>query len=286
MQIRQHLLQYAYLMRLDKPIGILLLLWPTLWALFLAGNGHPALKNILIFMLGVVIMRSAGCVLNDYLDRNIDCHVARTRDRPLAAGKVKPYEAIILLFFLALGAFILVLFCNPLTLGLAFIGAAIVSIYPTLKRITYLPQVGLGLAFTWGVPMAFAAETGTVPLSAWFLFLTGTIWPIIYDTMYAMVDREDDKKIGVKSTALLFADMDTLIIALLQVLFIVLLIIVGLMFQLHSAYYMALVMVSLFFIYQQWLIRKRENKNCFNAFLNNNWVGLTIYLGILLSFSQ
>ena len=262
----------------------MLLLWPTLWALWLASDGYPDGQIFIIFVAGVFIMRSAGCVLNDLADRNFDAHVQRTRQRPLASGQVSVAEALILAGFLILGAFLLVLLCNKLTIALSFVGAMLAAIYPLLKRITHLPQFGLGMAFTWGVPMAFAAETDAVNTAAWFLFLTGMLWPIIYDTMYAMVDRDDDLKIGVKSTAILFNAMDKLIIGLLQALFIVMLVIVGMMFQLHAVYYASLFLVVCLFAYQQWLIKDRIPQKCFKAFQNNNWVGVAIFAGIFLSY--
>ncbi|SRR5579883_2083021 len=286
MLIYERLKQYALLMRLHKPIGMLLLLWPTLWALWLASGGHPNTKILLVFVVGVVLMRSAGCVLNDIADRHVDGHVRRTRNRPLAARKVSLKEAMMLVAGLSAVAFLLVLVCNALTIMLAFVAVALIFIYPLMKRFTHLPQVGLGAAFSWGVPMAFAAETGAIGVSAWFLFITSVIWPVIYDTMYAMADREDDRKIGVKSTAILFDQMDKFVIGLMQVLFIILLVIVGLMFELNSIYYLCLVPASLLFVYQQWLIKDRNEQKCFRAFLNNNWVGLIIFVGILLSYLQ
>lgn len=286
MLIRERLPQYARLMRLNRPIGVFLLLWPTLWALWLASDGRPNYTILFVFVLGVFLMRSAGCVVNDVADRNFDGRVKRTRERPLASGKVTTLEALILAALLSLMAFSLVLLCNPLTIGLSFIGAALTAIYPLMKRYTSLPQFGLGLAFTWGIPMAFAAQTGVLDLAAWFLFLTGIIWPVIYDTMYAMVDKNDDLKIGVKSTAILFDAMDKLIIGLLQILFIAMLIIVGLMFNLKSYYYLCLIAVACLFLYQQWLIKDRDPQKCFHAFLNNNWVGFAIFMGILSSYLQ
>ncbi|VVC76664.1 4-hydroxybenzoate octaprenyltransferase [Aquicella siphonis] len=286
MLIRERLSQYAYLMRLDRPIGILLLLWPTLWALWLAAGGRPNGKILLIFVLGVILTRSAGCVLNDFADRHVDCHVRRTRARPLASGKVTVYEAILIAGILCLGALLLVLQCNLLTIVLAFVGAGWMLIYPYLKRVTHLPQLGLGIAFSWGVPMAFAAETGMVDISAWILFIISAIWPVIYDTMYAMIDREDDLNIGVKSSAILFSAMDTMVIGLLQALFVLMLVIVGLIFDLRSVYYLSAPLVTVLFAYQQWLIRNRDPKQCFQAFLNNNWVGLVIFGGIFLSYLQ
>lgn len=286
MLIRERLPQYALLMRWDKPIGVLLLLWPTLWALWLAGSGEPNLKILIVFCTGVFLMRSAGCVVNDFADRNIDLGVKRTQHRPLATGNVDPKEALIIIGLLSLLAFLLVLNCNFLTVLLAFAGAFITLVYPLMKRFTHLPQLGLGIAFAWGVPMAFAAEKNALNVYTWFLFLTSAIWPIIYDTMYAMVDRSDDMKIGVKSTAILFNTMDKLIIGLLQILFLVMLIIVGLMFHLHSAYYTCLSFVGILFVYQQWLIKDRNPDKCFQAFLNNNYVGFAIFVGIMSSYLQ
>ncbi|MBV9576755.1 MAG: 4-hydroxybenzoate octaprenyltransferase [Gammaproteobacteria bacterium] len=286
MLIRQRLLQYSYLMRLDKPIGILLLLWPTLWALWLAAQGKPDRKVLCIFITGVVLMRSAGCVINDLTDRHIDGFVQRTHQRPLPSGSVTPKEALVLAAILLMLAFLLVLLTNHFTIQLAFVGAILTLIYPMMKRFTYLPQCGLGLAFSWGMPMAFAAQRDSVTFSAWFLFFTGLIWPIIYDTLYAMVDREDDLKINVKSTAILFNTKDKFIIACLQLIFLIMLVIVGMLFQLHQIYYFSLLIVFLLFIYQQWLIKKREPQQCFQAFLNNNYVGFVIFCGICLSYLQ
>jgi 4-hydroxybenzoate polyprenyltransferase len=271
-------------MRLDKPIGVLLLLWPTLWALWLARAGQPHGYVLMIFVLGVILMRSAGCILNDIADRHVDGHIQRTVHRPLPAGQVSVKEACVLASLLMLAAFFLVLFCNRLTLLLAFIGAGLTLVYPFMKRFTHLPQVGLGMAFSWGVPMAFAAEKGSVSLSAWFVFLTGMIWPVIYDTMYAMVDRNDDLKIGVKSTAILFNRMDKFVIGLLQLLFIILLISVGLIFELPPVYDLSVFIAAGLFLYQQWLIKDRDLERCFKAFLNNNWVGAVIFAGIVLSY--
>lgn len=286
MLIPERLQQYAYLMRLNKPIGILLLLWPTLWALWLASNGAPDKTIVLVFVAGVILMRSAGCVINDFADRYFDGHVQRTRQRPLVTGKVSGKEALLLAAVLSLAAFLLVLRCNRLTIELAFVGLGLAVLYPSLKRYTHLPQLGLGAAFAWGVPMAFAAETGAIPLGGWFLFLTCVLWPVIYDTLYAMVDRVDDRKIGIKSTAILFGTMDRLIIALLQLLFVIMLVIIGLMFRLHQIYFFSLILVVMLFAYQQWLIKVDNTERYFSAFLNNNWVGLVIFVGILASYLQ
>lgn len=284
MQQTRALPPFIYLMRLDKPIGILLLLWPTLWALWLASAGHPNLLNLFIFITGVIVMRSAGCVINDIADRHVDGHVERTRMRPLASGRMSVLSAGLWFTGLMFLAFLLVLLCNTETIELAFIGAALAMFYPLMKRFTYLPQMGLGVAFSWGVPMAFAAETNTVSGAGWFLFAACAVWPVIYDTMYAMVDRDDDKKIGVKSTAILFNQYDKKIIAMLQGLFVVMLICIGILFDLKPVYFSALGLVVLLFVYQQWLIKDRERTLCFRAFLNNNWVGLIVFLGILMSY--
>lgn len=284
MLIRQQLPQYAALMRLDRPIGILLLLWPTLWALWLANLGHPNLKILSIFMIGVILMRSAGCIINDVADRHLDKYVRRCKDRPLAAGKVTKKEALFLFFLLTMSAFFLVLNTNILTIELAFLALVFAILYPFLKRLTHLPQLGLGLAFSSSVPMAFAASVNEVTLGGWFLFLTSAVWPLIYDTMYAMVDREDDLKVGVKSAAILFDDMDRIMIALLQLLFLTMLIIIGLMFRLRAVYYFGLIIVGILFCYQQWLIKDRNPSNCMQAFTNNNLVGMSIFLGIFCSY--
>jgi len=284
-QVNERLSYYSHLMRLHKPVGTLLLLWPTLWALWLATSGHPNQTILVIFILGVFLMRSAGCVANDIADRHIDGYVARTQERPLAKKLVSVKEAVLLAGSLLAAAFGLVLFCNSLTIELAFIGVGLALFYPLMKRFTYMPQLGLGVAFAWSIPMAFAAETNEIPLAAWFLFLTVTIWPIIYDTMYAMVDREDDSKIGVKSTAILFADMDRLIIGLLQILFVLMMVALGLMFRLHLIYYISLGVVACMFIYQQWLISTRDTRQYFKAFLNNQWVGCVIFVAIVLSYT-
>lgn len=272
---------YGQLLRLNKPIGTLLLLWPTLWALWLAGNGRPSFKNVIIFITGVFLMRSAGCAINDFADRKIDGFVKRTKERPLAAGRLLPYEALLLAASLALSAFCLVLLCNIFTILLSFGGVVLAACYPFLKRITHLPQLGLGIAFSWGIPMAFAAEQNHISFSAWFLFAAAVLWPIIYDSLYAMTDRLDDLKIGVKSTAILFGEADRLIIALLQIVFSFLLVVVGLLFHLHLVYYCALVGVGGLFCYQQWLIKDHLPERYFAAFINNQWIGLLIFLGII-----
>ena len=277
---------YALLIRLDKPIGILLLLWPTLWALWLAGHGHPNSQIVAIFIAGVVLMRSAGCAVNDFADQHVDLHVARTHTRVLASGRIKSREALAIAAMLALIAFLLVLFCNPLTIALSFIGALLAITYPFLKRITHLPQIGLGFSFAWGVPMAFAAEHNTIPPNAWLVFAIAVLWPIIYDTMYAMTDRIDDKKIGVKSTAILLGDRDVLVLVLLQFIMMLLLVMMGFLFHLHTIYFISLIVVVVLFSYQFLLIRNRDPAACFKAFLNNHWVGFTIFIGLFLSYLQ
>jgi 4-hydroxybenzoate polyprenyltransferase len=277
-------LNYALLMRFDRPIGIYLLLWPALWALWIAGQGQPSLKNTFIFIMGVILMRAAGCVINDFADRNIDPFVKRTEHRPIATGAVSSQEAIVLFLMLGLLAFVLVLFTNWLTFGLSFAALFLAVIYPFTKRYTYMPQAFLGLAFGWAVPMAFAAETGSVPLVAW-LILTGTVlWATAYDTMYAMVDRDDDIRIGVKSTAILFGDSDVMIIGAIQVLFFVTLLIVGNKLQLGMYFYLGVLVAAGFGVYQQYLIWDRKPDKCFKAFLNNNWVGAAIFAGIVLHY--
>jgi 4-hydroxybenzoate polyprenyltransferase len=278
-----NLKNYLLLMRLHKPIGILLLLWPTLWALWLAADGKPDISIVLIFILGVIVMRSAGCVINDIADRQFDGLVMRTKERPLVSGKVSVKAALILFGLLIALAFMLVLLLNGLSILLAIIGALLAIGYPFLKRFTHLPQAGLGLAFSWGVPMAFAAELNEVPTKAWILFIAAAIWPVIYDTFYAMVDRADDIKAGVKSTAILFGKNDRLVIGLLQGLFLILMIVIGKIFQLNFPYYLGLLMAALLCVYQQVICLRADTRAYFKAFLNNNWVGLIIFSGILLS---
>ncbi len=282
----KRLRQYALLVRLDKPIGIFLLLWPTLWALWIAAQGSPDVKILLIFVAGVVLMRSAGCVINDYADKDIDRHVQRTRGRPLAAGAVQPEEALRLFLALITVAFLLVMLLNTMTIMLSFFAAALAASYPFMKRYTYLPQVHLGLAFGWAVPMAFAAQTNAVPIVGWLIFIATVLWAVAYDSMYAMVDREDDLKIGVKSTAILFDDADRLIIGIIQTLVIIVLIIAGQKIALGMSYYAGLTAAACLFIYQQYLIRGREPAQCLRAFKNNNWVGASIFAGLALHYSQ
>jgi 4-hydroxybenzoate polyprenyltransferase len=268
------------LMRFHKPIGILLLLWPTLWALWLAAGTTPDCFVLMVFISGVIVMRAAGCVINDIADRRIDKFVTRTRARPLAAGTLSVKTALVIFVLLMLAALVLLLQLNHLTIYLGFIGALIAVIYPFMKRFTHLPQLGLGAAFSWGVPMAFAALTNTVPAKAWLLFCTALLWPVIYDTMYAITDRSDDLAIGVKSTAVLFGKYDALIIAGLQILFLLGFVWVGVCFHLQAPFYFSLAFCAGLFLYQQWLMKKGQP---FKAFLNNNWVGLIIFVGIVWS---
>jgi 4-hydroxybenzoate polyprenyltransferase len=282
--MKQRLLEYARLMRLHKPIGIFLLLWPTLWALWIAGEGSPDPLVVLVFVAGVVVMRSAGCVINDYADRDFDPHVARTRERPIAAGRVKPGEALVLFALLCLVALGLVSLMNSLTIWLSLAGAALAVSYPFLKRYTHLPQVYLGAAFGWAVPMAFAAQTGAVPRMAWLLFVANVLWATAYDTMYGMVDREDDLRIGVKSTAILFGEADRAIIAIIQAVLLLALVLTGQAAGLGVYYYFGLLLATTLLVYQQYLIREREPAACFKAFLNNNWFGAAVFGGIVLDY--
>ena len=270
-------------MRWDKPIGALLLLWPTLWALWLAGAGQPAQAVAVIFILGVWVTRSAGCVVNDLADRDFDPFVERTRDRPLAARRVGVFEALALALALGLVALILALWLDSrLVLWLALIGALIAVSYPYMKRLHHLPQAHLGLAFGWGIPMAYAALTGGLPAAAWWLFAANAAWVLVYDTVYAMSDREDDLKIGVKSSAILFGEYDKRLVGLLQIATLVLLAVVGRVNDLGWLYYLGLFSGAWFFLYQQYLIRDRDRQGCFQAFLNNNGFGLCVFCGIVL----
>jgi 4-hydroxybenzoate polyprenyltransferase len=272
-------------MRFDRPIGTLLLLWPTWWALLFGGSGQPALRNVLIFTAGVIVMRAAGCVMNDIADRNFDPGVERTRNRPLASGELNVRQALTVFVLLLALAFALVLFTNRLTIALAFAGAALASSYPFFKRITHLPQLVLGIAFGWGIPMAFAAETGSVPALAWALFLTNIVWVVIYDTLYAMVDREDDTLIGIKSTAILFGQHDLTILKLLMVVMALALVLIGWFQDMDWPWYAGTIATILLFAWQQRVIRNRARDACFRAFMNNNWVGAAIFLGLLGHFS-
>lgn len=274
---------YWQLTRMDKPIGTLLLLWPTLWALILAAGGIPSIHVLVVFCLGVVMMRSAGCVINDFADRNVDGLVKRTQHRPLPSGTVSSKEAIGLFLVLAVASFLLVLTMNTLTVQLSLVGLVLAFIYPFMKRFTHLPQLFLGLAFSWAIPMAWAAQANELPVVLWFVFALNALWTIAYDTQYAMVDRDDDLNVGIKSTAILFGRRDKLIIGLLQMAVLAMLMTLGHWYELGTSYYWSLLVVGALFVYQQWLIRHRERSLCFQAFLNNNYVGMAITAGLLVS---
>ena len=276
---------YGKLMRVDKPIGFWLLLWPTLWALWLAGDGHPDQGLFVVFVFGVFIMRSAGCVLNDYVDRKIDPYVERTRSRPIASGAVTPGEALVLFVALSLIAVGLATMLNRPARMLAIIAAGLTVAYPFIKRWVSIPQFVLGAAFGWAVPMAFAAQTGTTPQLAWLVFGAAVIWAVIYDTFYAMVDREDDKKIGVKSTAILFGDVDLFVIAGLQLLMLATLTFIGLRAELGFWYYFSVAGAAGLMAYHLWLARDRQPAGCFAAFLHNHHIGLVIFIGIVLHYA-
>ena len=280
---RARLALYTQLARLDRPIGALLLLWPTLWALWIAAHGTPSPHLLLVFVLGVFLTRSGGCVLNDYADRDVDGGVDRTRDRPLAAGRVTPGEALGLAALLFCLAFLLVLTTNRLTVLLSFAGAVLAGIYPFMKRVTWVPQFFLGLAFSWGIPMAFAAQTGGIPPVAWLLYLANILWAMVYDTIYAMVDRDDDLRMGVRSTAILFEDADTTIIGIMQIMMLALLTLAGHQLQLGFYWYLGIVLAGAQFFAHQLLIRDRSRDACFRAFMLNNWVGLTLFAAIVLA---
>ena len=281
--IQARLADYARLLRVDRPIGSLLLLWPTYWALWLAADGFPSVGNFIVFTLGVFMMRAAGCAINDFADRKVDRHVKRTKDRPLTSGRIEAWEAVALFAGLCVTAFLMVvLFTNTLTLYLSLGGAVLAFIYPFMKRYTHLPQLFLGAAFSWAIPMAWAAEAGEVTKLAWLLFTANVLWTVAYDTLYAMVDRDDDIRIGIKSTAILFGDADRAVIAILQALVVLILILVGQQAELGVFYYLGLVAMASLFVFQQHLARFRERDGCFKAFLNNNWAGFAVFTGLLI----
>jgi 4-hydroxybenzoate polyprenyltransferase len=283
-QILGTLNDYSQLMRLDRPIGIWLLLWPTLWAVWIAGRGKPTPLIFFIFVAGTVLMRSAGCAINDYADRSFDPHVARTRNRPLAAGRISTLEALLLFTALSLTALMLALQLNKSTLLLAVIGGFLAITYPFVKRFLAVPQMYLGITFGWGIPMAFEAQIEQVPRIAWLLLLANVLWVTVYDTMYAMVDRDDDIAIGVRSTAILFGDSERHIIALLQLMTLAALYLVGRMINMGYWYQAGLGAGACFFIYQLWLIRNRDRESCFRAFLNNNYFGMSVFIGMALDY--
>jgi 4-hydroxybenzoate polyprenyltransferase len=281
---RERLQAYKRLVRLDRPIGIFLLMWPALWALWLAGDGNPPWAVVLVFVSGVVLMRSAGCAINDFADRELDGHVRRTKERPLAAGAVSPKEAIGVFLALSFAAFLLVLLLDWRTVALSVVALGLATIYPFMKRYTHLPQLFLGAAFGWAVPMAYSAVAGHIPPQAWVLFCATVIWALIYDTEYAMVDREDDLAVGIKSSAILFGRYDRLAIGILQLVFLALMIYLGLDNGLGVWYHGGVAAAALLAIFQQHLIRNREPSACFEAFLNNNYIGMALFVGLMLDF--
>ena len=276
---------YLRLMRLDRPVGSLLLLWPTLAALWLAADGMPPWQLVVIFTLGTIIMRSAGCVINDYADRDWDRHVKRTANRPLTAGQVSGREALTLFMALSAGGLLLLIFLNPMTRLLAVGGFAIAVIYPFMKRWTYLPQAVLGAAFSWGLLMAYTSVQNQLPREAWLLFVASLLWIVAYDTMYAMVDRDDDLRVGIKSTAILFGTADRVMIGILQASTLVTLALFGSLGELGYFYHLGLAAMFGLFVYQQFLIRQRERAGCLKAFLNNTWAGLALFVGVVLEVS-
>ncbi|SET07633.1 4-hydroxybenzoate polyprenyltransferase [Nitrosospira multiformis] len=284
MTLTQRLVHYEKLMRLDKPIGILLLLWPTLWGLWLAAEGVPRLDILLIFVLGTVLMRSAGCVVNDYADRDLDGHVERTRNRPLAVGAVSTREALLLAAGLSLVAFLLIQPLNRLTIELSFVALFLAESYPFTKRFFAMPQAYLGIAFSFGIPMAFAAQTGEVPFIAWFLMGANLLWVVAYDTEYAMVDKVDDLRIGIKTSAITFGRFDVVGVMLCHVAFLAGMVTIGLVQNLGVIYYIGLATALGLILYQYGLIQDRDRTRCFKAFLHNNWVGATIFAGIALDY--
>ena len=279
--IREKTRLYGQLIRFEKPIGTYLLLWPTLWALAIAAEGSPDGWILFVFVSGVFLMRSAGCAINDYADRDIDQHIERTKERPITSGKISPREALAVFALLCLLAFALVLTLNTLTILLSIGGVVLAATYPFMKRYHYLPQVHLGAAFGWAIPMAFAAQLDALPKEAWLLYVANIIWTTAYDTMYGMADREDDLKVGVKSSAILFGEYDRAVVGLLQFLFILTLILVGKDLGFGSFYYYSLFVASLFLVYEQIMINKREPGKCFEAFLHNHWVGAIVFAGIM-----
>lgn len=284
-ELREQAYQYARLMRLDRLVGMWLLMWPAMWAIWISADGRPDPRIFVTFVLGVVIMRAAGCVINDFADRDFDKHVARTRDRPLATGAIAPVEALVLFAALGLIAIALVLNLNRLTQMLAVVGALLTIVYPYMKRIVSAPQLVMGAAFGWSIPMAFAAQTEVVPRLAWLMWLTVVVWSLIYDTMYAMADREDDLRIGVKSTAILFGNADVFIVTAMQAIFLLALLLVGAVAELDGWYQAGVVIAAGLMIYQRVLISDRDPQQCFRAFSNNQYVGAVVFAGILLEYT-
>jgi 4-hydroxybenzoate polyprenyltransferase len=282
----EKLRQYALLVRLHRPIGILLLLWPALWALWIAGDGHPYPRVVTVFVLGVVLMRSAGCAVNDYADRNFDPHVRRTRDRPLAARRIHPEEAVAVFVVLSVTAFCLALLTNLLTVLMSVAGLFLAVTYPFTKRHTHLPQIYLGVAFGWAVPMAFAAQTGRVPAVAWAIFWAAVLWAAAYDTLYAMVDRNDDLRIGIKSAAILFGRHDRLVVGLAHAAMLTVLAVVGASLNRGWLYFTGLATAAGLAVYEQYLVRQRSPRGCLLAFVNNNWMGAAIFAGVVLDYTS
>lgn len=280
----QKLNAYARLMRIDRPIGTLLLLWPCLMALVLAANGMPDLKVLVIFVVGVIVMRANGCIINDFADRNLDKHVERTKTRPLASGELSVKEALTLFIILGLFALALVVMLNPLVVKLSVVGIILTIMYPFMKRITNMPQMFLGVVWSWSIPMAYAAQLGEVPTQAWWLFAANWCWTVAYDTMYAMVDRDDDLKVGIKSTAILFGDYDRQWIGVFQLLALGCFVMAGLSAQLSWPFGLGILAFIGFGIYQQRLIFNKQHPDCFKAFLNNNWAGLILLLAICVDY--
>ena len=277
-------INYVKLIRFEKPVGSMLLLFPTLWALWVSAQGIPPFKILIIFVLGAFLTRSAGCIINDLADKDFDGHVERTQSRPIASGVVEPVEAFFLFCGFALVAFLGVLFLNRLTIGLSFVALALAVTYPFMKRITHFPQVVLGLAFGFGIPMAFAAVQNKIPLHGWFLYIIGILWPLAYDTMYAMVDMEDDKSIGIKSTALFFREYSAFFSIFVLLTVYILLIFLGIWMQMRPIYYVGMGLAGISLIYQIFLLRSGQRKNFFKAFLNNQWFGLAIFVGIFCNY--
>ncbi len=284
-EVQRSVMPYIQLMRLDRPIGILLLLWPTLSALWIAAEGLPDISVLVVFILGVILMRSAGCAINDFADREIDGSVWRTQNRPLATGELTARQAVYVFIGMALLAFILVSLLNSFTVWLSLGGVFLAATYPFMKRYTYFPQIYLGMAFGWAIPMAFAAQTNTVPVMAWLLFLANIIWTTMYDTFYAMADREDDLLAGVKSTAVLFGDDDLVIQGIMQCAYILVMVLVGLQLEMSFIFYLGLCLASGLFAYQQFLAKDRQPQRCLQAFLNNNWVGFIIFISLVIHYS-
>jgi len=281
MKLTDRLHLYIQLTRLDRPIGILLLLWPTLWGVWIAGNGHPAWHIVVIFTLGTVLMRSSGCAVNDYADRHIDKHVKRTQDRPLTSGKISEREALWVAVVLALASFALILPLNPLTWVMAFPAAFLAASYPFTKRFFAIPQAYLGIAFGFGIPMAFAATHGNVSPVAWVLLLANVFWAVAYDTEYAMVDRDDDIHLGIHSSALFFGQHDVFAVMMCYALTLLLLAAAGLMIGMGTVYFIGLIVAEGITLYHYTLIRERKREQCFRAFLHNNWFGAAVFAGVV-----